>query len=284
VQPLFEHRLKLAGYETRVLELEGEGPPIVFLHGWADSADTWRMVLDRLARGDRRAIAVDLPGFGTASRLMSGQVLPQLERFARAAVEYVAPGGGALVAGNSLGGSVAMRLAQRRDVELAGVVPIAPAGLDMARWFVLVERDPILRFLLAAPVPLPAPVFRRAVGELYRRLAFARPGAVDERVIEAFASHLSSRSDVARRLAIGRQLLPELRDPFDLERISCSVLLVWGSKDLLVFQTGAQRVVDGVENGRMELIEDCGHCPQLEAPERFTELLLDFPAGLARTA
>jgi len=284
VQPLFEHRLKLAGYETRVLELEGEGPPIVFLHGWADSADTWRMVLDRLARGDRRAIAVDLPGFGTASRLMSGQVLPQLERFARAAVEYVAPGGGALVAGNSLGGSVAMRLAQRRDVELAGVVPIAPAGLDMARWFVLVERDPILRFLLAAPVPLPAPVFRRAVGELYRRLAFARPGAVDERVIKAFASHLSSRSDVARRLAIGRQLLPELRDPFDLERISCSVLLVWGSKDLLVFQTGAQRVVDGVENGRMELIEDCGHCPQLEAPERFTELLLDFPAGLARTA
>ena len=284
MQPLFEHRLKLAGYETRVLELEGEGPPIVFLHGWADSADTWRMVLDRLARGDRRAIAVDLPGFGTASRLMSGQVLPQLERFARAAVEYVAPGGGALVAGNSLGGSVAMRLAQRRDVELAGVVPIAPAGLDMARWFVLVERDPILRFLLAAPVPLPAPVFRRAVGELYRRLAFARPGAVDERVIEAFASHLSSRSDVARRLAIGRQLLPELRDPFDLERISCSVLLVWGSKDLLVFQTGAQRVVNGVENGRMELIEDCGHCPQLEAPERFTELLLDFPAGLARTA
>lgn len=284
MQPLFEHRLKLAGYETRVLELEGEGPPIVFLHGWADSADTWRMVLDRLARCDRRAIAVDLPGFGTASRLMSGQVLPQLERFARAAVEYVAPGGGALVAGNSLGGAVAMRLAERRDVELAGVVPIAPAGLDMARWFALVERDPILRFLLAAPVPLPAPVFRRAVGELYRRLAFARPGAVDERVIEAFASHLSTRSEVARRLAIGRQLLPELRDPFDLERISCSMLLIWGSKDLLVFQTGAQRVVDGVENGRLELIEDCGHCPQLEAPERFTELLLDFPAGLARTA
>ncbi len=29
-------------------------------------------------------------------------------------------------------------------------------------------------------------------------------------------------------------------------------------------------------------IEDCGHCPQIEAPERLTELLMDFPASLAR--
>jgi hypothetical protein len=36
-------------------------------------------------------------------------------------------------------------------------VPVAPAGLDMARWFVLVERDPVVRWLLASPVPLPGP-------------------------------------------------------------------------------------------------------------------------------
>jgi len=48
VQPLFEHRLALAGYETRALELEGEGPAFLLLHGWSDSADTWRLVLDRV--------------------------------------------------------------------------------------------------------------------------------------------------------------------------------------------------------------------------------------------
>ena len=82
MQPLFEHRLELAGYDTRVLELEGEGPGLVLLHGWGDSADTWRPLLAELGARDRRAIAVDLPGFGTASPLRDGPMLPQLDAFA----------------------------------------------------------------------------------------------------------------------------------------------------------------------------------------------------------
>src|SRR5207248_3251267 len=86
MEPLFEHRRRFAGFETRVLELEGEGPAIVLLHGWSDSADTWRYLLDRFARVERRALAVDLPGFATADALGEGPVLPQLDRFTRALV------------------------------------------------------------------------------------------------------------------------------------------------------------------------------------------------------
>ena len=52
----------------------------------------------------------------------------------------------------------------------------------------------------------------------------------------------------------------------------------------MVFQTGADRVLDAVEEAELVTIEDCGHCPQLEAPDRLAELLLDFPASLARAA
>jgi pimeloyl-ACP methyl ester carboxylesterase len=177
VQPLFEHRLTLAGFDTRALELEGEGPPLLLLHGWADSADTWRLLLDNFGRGDRRAVALDMPRFGTASAPSHDRPLvEQLDEFCDAAVEYVAPGGGAVVAGNSLGGCVALRAAEREELGLGGVVPVAPAGLDMARWFVLVERDRVVRWLLGSPVPLPGPLVRAAVGEAYRRLAFLRPG------------------------------------------------------------------------------------------------------------
>lgn len=285
MQPLFEHRLELAGFETRALELEGSGPPLVLLHGFADSADTWRLLLDRLGRSDRRAVALDLPGFGTADRLDPRQpVLPQLTGFAAAAVQRFAPEGGAIVCGNSLGGCLALLLAQRPALGLAGVVPVAPAGLDMARWFAIIEREPVLRGLLASPLPVPPVVLQRVVTRVYRRLAFHRPGEVESLVVQGFASHFRDRDTAGRILAAGRRMLPELRDPFELERISCPVLLVWGEQDVMVFQAGAERVLETVPASRLELIEECGHCPQIEAPGRLASLLLDFPAPAARAA
>ena len=57
---LYEYRLQVAGHATRALETTGTGPGIVLLHGWCDSADTWRRLLEELALHGRRAIAVDL--------------------------------------------------------------------------------------------------------------------------------------------------------------------------------------------------------------------------------
>ena len=284
MQPLFEHRLELAGYGTRALELEGDGPPLLLLHGYSDSADTWRLLLDRLGRADRRAVALDMPGFGTADMLNEREpILPQLERFAAAALEWL-DADGSVICGNSLGGCVALRLAEQAELQLGGVVPVAPAGLDMARWFRVIERDPVLRSVLAAPVPIPRAALHRVVGEVYRRLVFHRPRDIDPRVTRAFASHFSDRVVAGRLLSTGRRLLPELRDCLQPDRIACPVLLVWGRQDVMVFQTGARRIMDAVEDSALVTIENCGHCPQLEAPDRLLELLLDFPASLARAA
>lgn len=284
MQPLFEHRLKLGGIESRALELEGEGPPLVLLHGFSDSADTWRYTLDALARRDRRAIAVDLPGFASASPLRDGPILPQLDRFAAALVRRHAPDGGAVVVGNSLGGCLALRLAERSELALAGVVPVAPAGLEMARWLSIIELNPIVRALLASPVPVPGPVVRTAVGQVYRTVAFHRPRAVDGNAVAAFTAHFSDLATAGRFLATGRRLYSELANPFRLERISCPVLVVWGRQDRMVHARGAQRVLEAVPGARVELIDECGHCPQIEAPERFAELLLGFEPGVARAA
>jgi pimeloyl-ACP methyl ester carboxylesterase len=288
MQPLFEHRRRFGGYETRVLELEGEGPPLVLLHGFADSADTWRVVLDRLGRVDRRAVAVDLPGFATADPLRDGKVLPQLDRFVAAVVASTASesGGEVVVSGNSLGGCLALRAAQRANLPIAGVVPVAPAGFDMAGWFVLLERDPILRTLLGVPAPLPESVVRQVVARAYRALAFARPGEVEGAIVDAFTSHHRGRATVRRYLDIGHRLLPELNDPrcFRLERVSCPVLVVWGERDVMVAPRGAERIVAALPEAEVELIEGCGHCPQIEAADLVASRLVDFPQPLARAA
>ena len=294
MEPLFEHRMELAGVETRVLELEGRGDPVVLFHGWSDSADTWRHVLDGLARAGRPAVAVDLPGFGTAGPLADGPMLPQLDAFGTAAIAYARAGGSsgtrrarAVVVGNSLGGCLALRLAERSRAGrrgIARVVAIAPAGLDMARWLALIERDQVLRALVAMPLPLPSRVVRDAVGRIYRRIAFADPDAIEHGVVAAFARHHPDRAALARMLASGRRLLPELHDPFDLGAIAAPVLLIWGDRDRLVFHRGAQRLLAAVPGSRLELFERCGHCPQLERPERVVELVLEDELPLLRAA
>lgn len=281
MQPLFEYETEFDGRGTRVLELEGEGPPVVLIHGWSDSADTWRHTLAALGRVDRAAIAVDMPGYGMADPLEDGPILPQLDSFLDAVAKHAGPG--AVFVGNSLGGCASMRLAQRNR-KLGGVVAVAPAGLDMPRWFGAIERDPVLRRVVSLPVPTGA--LRAGVGRAYTLLAFAKPERIERRVIDNFTRHLADRDTLRGLLDNGRRLLPELRDPFELERIDTRLLLVWGTEDRMVYPTGAERVLAAVPGSRLELLEGCGHCPQIEEADRFSSMLFDFMGlrSIARAA
>ncbi len=280
-----ERRLELGGYKTRVLEVTGasdrNGMPLLLLHGWSDSGDTWRPLLADLARRGRSAIALDMPGFGTAERLDADRpVLEQLDAFTAAAVHHCADerGDEVVVVGNSLGGCASMRAAEDPELPIAGIVPVAPAGLAMARWFRIVEGERLVRLLLSSPVPLPEFIVRDAVARVYRALAFASPRDADPAVVAAFTRHLRTQRDLAAVLEIGRRLFGELAEPFRLERIRCPVLLVWGDRDRMVFSTGADRVLREVPGSQIEVIERCGHCPQLEATTRLADLLAGFDA------
>jgi pimeloyl-ACP methyl ester carboxylesterase len=272
MRSLIEHRLPVAGHTTRALELDGGGPGIVLLHGWGDSADTWRPLLAELAARDRRAIAVDLPGFGAATRLRPGALLPQLDAFATDLVEMWADGRPVVIAGNSLGGCLALRLAERGELPLAGVMPVAPAGLELPGWFDAIERDPIVRRLLATPIPVPLALVRG-------RTPFEHPRDGQRAVVDAFGPDPQTRAAVAGLLESGRRLLPELSTaPFDFAGIDCPVLLVWGTLDRAIPHTGARIVLDQLPTTHVELIEGAGHCPQIDATLSLLELLLPFPA------
>ena len=288
--PIDEERIELGGFETRALTVggaDGEASPLILLHGFSDSADTWRPMMRLLAERDRAALALDLPGFGRAARLARDRpIMPQLDRFVSAAVEHAAAGsptGAAVLAGNSLGGCAALRAAQRRELPVEGVIPIAPAGLDMARWISIIEGAWAVQAIMRSPLPLPELAVRGLVGRTYRRLASAHPGELDEEVVTAFTRSFASKRDVVRLLGTGRSLRAELRDPFQLEWIECPVLVVWGERDRMVHPSGAERILREVPGARLELISDCGHCPQVECPEHMVELLGRFPAQAGAT-
>jgi pimeloyl-ACP methyl ester carboxylesterase len=128
-------------------------------------------------------------------------------------------------------------------------------------------------------MPVPEVAVRRVVGRLYRTLAFSSPRDVDRRLVDSFTTHIRSKGDAARILSTGRRLLPELDDAFELERVGCPVRLVWGDRDRMVRITGADRVLREVPGASLETLEGVGHCPQVEAPDRIAEILVEFAAA-----
>lgn len=264
-----------AGYATRVLAVDGEGPPFVFLHGFADGADQWRRVLIRLAREGRTALAVDMPGFAQADRLDRRRaILEQLDAFVQAIV--AAQNEPPVLAGHSLGGCVALRAAQ--EGEVAAVAAVASAGLDMARWFFLAAHPLVAPVLIGAAGLLPPRLVRAATARSYAGL-YARPRAVDPTVVAANVAYLRDRATVRRLLVDGRRLLGELADPFELERIECPVLLVWGDRDRLSLPSSATRLADALSHARLLRLSDCGHMPMIEEPDAVTGALLELVAA-----
>ena len=286
-----ERRLELGGFETRALELPAQGDAdhtFVLLHGYSDSADTWRPLLKRLEADGRGALALDMPGFGYADRLARDTpILPQLDRFTRAAIDHAAASSATaqvVVAGNSLGGCVSLRAAQRRGLPLAGVVPIAPAGLDLARWISIVEGAWAIQAILRSPLPMPERAIRELVGRAYRQLAAVEAGRLDAEVVSNFTRTFATKRDVVRMLGTARSLKPEIQNPFELGWIACPVLVIWGERDRMVSAKGAERILAEVEGATAEIIPDCGHCPQVEVPDVVHRLIAEFASDGLRAA
>jgi len=261
--------VQVGAIETRAVSSGGDGTPTVLLHGWLDNADTWLAVLDRLSVAGRPAVAYDLPGFGTAPPLGSGSVLDQLVDFAADAVELAAERAGAkvVVAGNSLGGWVALRLAQDPDLPLAGVVPIGPAGIRMAPAFFTLDRIPAVSRIIGMPAPVPPAVVRSVAGSLYRRLAFAEPATVDQVVVDRFTRFHVDRPVIRQRIEYAKRLRDELDTPFDPGAIAVPVTAIWGELDRLCPIDGAGLLAELLPAAQITKLPGVGHTPQVEAPD-----------------
>jgi pimeloyl-ACP methyl ester carboxylesterase len=105
---------------------EGEGPPLVLLHGVGHHWQAWRPVIGLLG-GEFDVIACDTPGFGRSAPLL-GSIEPTIPAYVDAFEWFFAELGleRPHVAGNSMGGAIALELARRRAVRSA--TAFSPAG------------------------------------------------------------------------------------------------------------------------------------------------------------
>lgn len=245
----------------------GSGSPVVLLHPLGADRHVWDDVAERLAK-HHEVVTVDLPGFGSSPPL-APDVTPTPAALAEAVAGFLAEQGIAEpdVAGNSLGGWVALELALAGGVN--SVTAIAPAGL-WAR--ALGPKPNVARALSRLGRPLIGPATRTRAG---RRLLLAgtvaRPARVTPRAAAQLIRAYATAPDFARvNSAMRRGVFARLAE------IEVPVTLVWPEFDGLIARPRRlPRTVVNVE------LPGAGHIPMLDQPAAVAEVLERVAASTA---
>ncbi|MFW9918323.1 MAG: alpha/beta fold hydrolase [Candidatus Thorarchaeota archaeon] len=253
-------------------EMQGQGPPLIFIHGAAASHDMWKPQVEYFSK-TFTTLTYDIRGHqqtegseGDYSFEMFADDLYELLK----ALEIREP----VVCGLSLGGMIAQSYAVRYRDNLHGLV-LADTAISSA----MTVSDKITKALY--PPSLVKWTMRRMSPEKYADWSFKFFEGVNPEVVEYLKSEQLKMSydelikiiDVIYRF----KQLP-------LESIRVPTLVILGENERKAVFPHADKMVELIPNSRKVLVPDAGHASNLENPEFFNRELEDFVRGLVRSS
>ncbi len=254
----------------------GAGPPLVCLHGFTDTWRTWELVLPAL-ESRHEVLAPTLPGHAGGPPLPSEAtdttLLGELERALDEAGFATAH-----FAGNSLGGYLALQLAARGRAD--SVVALAPAG-GWARGddsvHETLDHFTSMHDVLRGLAPHADAIVSTREG---RRRATVSTTVSFEHIPPELLAHQICGAAACTALEPLLGFARRHHWNLDAERIACPVRIVWGTEDrLLPWPSSATRYRDKwLPQADWVVLDDVGHCPQLDVPLETAQLILGFTA------
>jgi pimeloyl-ACP methyl ester carboxylesterase len=255
----------------------GQGPPLLLLHGFTDTWRVWELVLPTLER-HHDVLAPTLPGHAGGPPLegkaSAAGVVDAVERaMDEAGVES------AHVAGNSMGGFVALQLAARGRAR--SVVAFAPAGGWAAgdeSWRELLTSQARMHEQAKAAAPHAGAIVASAEG---RRRATELIVSHSEHIpADLIAHQMLGMAGCTGAPAMIQHALREGYGELNAERIACPVRIVWGTGDrILPWPSAAARLrEEWLPHAEWVELDGIGHCPQLDVPVEAAQLIVGFTA------
>jgi pimeloyl-ACP methyl ester carboxylesterase len=253
-------------------EEAGRGPAVVLAHGGGGDLSQWRHQVLDFSRG-YRVIAFDARGHGQSSGATAYSIASWVDDV-KALLDHLGIRRAYLI-GATLGGVV--------------LLEFALAHPEMARGLVLVSTAPDttdeMRTRFAASAAVVESGELAAFAEGFVNFIFS-PGYVGSHPaeVEEFRQRLE-RIDPASYAAAIRALGNRADLSPRLGALSAPALIVTGELDPIpTTAPGAQQLLSSLPNARAEVIPDAAHLPQIEQPERFNRLVLDFLVTVGKAA
>jgi len=268
--------VKVGKINTRYWVL-GQGSPLLLIHGLGASCQYWRYNVRSLSEGCR-IYAFDLPGFGRSDKKIDDYSLHFAGEFVAAFLDSQGVERASLV-GNSLGGVVSLQFAVQYPQHLDKLVLVSSAGLA--------SELPLSFRLLTIPL----------LGEFIAWAWGTRPGT--KLTLRSIVYHtrvikdefVNEMAELARLPGAKETLLSVARTGIDLRgqnmvllepllqrlpEIDAPTLIIWGAQDPIIPVAHAHIAHQMIRNSQLHIFDRCGHLPQIEKPEEFNRLVLDF--------
>lgn len=287
-----ERTILVDGRRVRVIEERPAAEtddPVVMVHGLGGWAENWSEIVPAVAGTGRRAIAVDLPGFGASERARGARYFDPDAPFYAAFVHALLDALGirrAHLAGHSLGGAIAFTATVWRPERVRSLTLVAPGGL--AKSLILELR------LLALPGMELLVRLRRSPAVTRRILhsCFHDPRRCPEEVVaQALRYGAPAAAEMVRALRSAVSPLGGIRDEVRLPWIARSgrwqgpTLVVWGREDAIIPAAAAEEARRIAPHAELRTIPSCGHLVMVERPREMLEAFIPFlDQALARSA
>lgn len=258
------HRVRAGGLVWHVQVL-GEGPVLLLLHGTGSSTHSWRHLMQLLAP-KFKIVAPDLPGhaFTQAPSHESGFTLPGMAQAVEELLQvmHLAP---VIVAGHSAGAAIGMRaaldggLAPRALISLNGA--LFPFGGAAGALFA-----PLAKMLVTLPMVAKLMSWRAKSRNAVARLLADIGSQLQPEDIEYYARLFRDEAHVAATLAMmaNWDLVPLVRES---PALKAPLTLVAGANDKAVPPGDAKRMAQLVKGAEVVLIEGTGHLSHEEKPQ-----------------
>jgi pimeloyl-ACP methyl ester carboxylesterase len=247
---------------------EGNGYPIILLHGTGSSLHTWDSWTAELVK-NHRVIRLDLPGFGLTGqdplkRYSSMDYVNLLDEFLnRLGINEFH------LAGNSLGGQVAWLYTSKFDHKINKLLLLDPSGFsfDKVPFVIQLAKTPLINSLLRYFTP--RSFIKKNLKEVYFNDSLITPELISRyhslTLFEGNRSAFIDRANIKRKDYSSR-----------MKYIQTPTLIIWGENDFWIPVGDANKFENAIENSKVIIMPETGHIPMEERPKESLRIALDF--------